>query len=381
MEPEAAAGTTKQDRWSLDGERGIVWRIGRPESEQIEPHEERIEMAGRRVWMALLCGVDTEGQIRLSREIRWHIEGSGDRENRRTLGRTYESEMAVKLTMDGEALPLGRVERVRFDGTLTVEHAAVRGVAVNRTIFPSMKEPAAFEKWTIRSRKREECRVEVSPFVAEERDESPAGTVVIETYLRDLPNTPLSAGGFLSFAMVFRARRASETTAGTSLIAEERDRKHFVSELRRSYLLDTPDRALNRAFEVSKLQATEETWRNGHAAPSFWSMLVEARGSLQARWRAGHVPSPSDSRQHTQDAVRSLFGIEVTGTDSFRCAPVLPTGWDRMALKQVPVFGDPFDLLVERNRGVCRLTVVRDGQVFFSQAGERFEVRIPRRSA
>jgi hypothetical protein len=64
-----------------------------------------------------------------------------------------------------------------------------------------------------------------------------------------------------------------------------------------------------------------------------------------------------------------MFGIVPAGLNSFECTPWLPAAWPKMALRDVRVFGRAWDLLVERDGDLQKVTVCASGQVLFTASG------------
>ena len=64
-----------------------------------------------------------------------------------------------------------------------------------------------------------------------------------------------------------------------------------------------------------------------------------------------------------------MFGIVPTGLDSFEITPRLPKAWPRMALRDVRAFGKSWDLVVEREEGLQKVTVSSDGRTILSEKG------------
>jgi hypothetical protein len=64
-----------------------------------------------------------------------------------------------------------------------------------------------------------------------------------------------------------------------------------------------------------------------------------------------------------------MFGIVPTGLDSFECTPWLPKDWPRMALRDVRAFGKSWDLVVEREGEMQKVTVTTKGQTVLSKIG------------
>jgi hypothetical protein len=74
-----------------------------------------------------------------------------------------------------------------------------------------------------------------------------------------------------------------------------------------------------------------------------------------------------------------VFGIVPTGLDSFECTPWLPKDWPSMALRDVRAFGKAWDLVVERQGDVQKITVSSQGRPVLSKtgpAGKTFQVNL-----
>ena len=64
-----------------------------------------------------------------------------------------------------------------------------------------------------------------------------------------------------------------------------------------------------------------------------------------------------------------MFGIVPTGLKSFTCTPWLPTGWPRMAMRDLRAFGQSWDLIVERLGDKQKITVSSGGKIIFTGSG------------
>ena len=75
-----------------------------------------------------------------------------------------------------------------------------------------------------------------------------------------------------------------------------------------------------------------------------------------------------------------MFGIVPTGLDSFECTPWLPKAWPRMALRDVRAFGRAWDLVVERDGNLQKVTVSSGGQTVMTgigPAGKTYSLTFP----
>ena len=115
------------------------------------------------------------------------------------------------------------------------------------------------------------------------------------------------------------------------------------------------------ATEVSleKLQEFSNTRLLGDRVP----YVVEAfpEGSM------AHLSA--ESGLYCRVFIEGVFGIKVTGFDSFNVLPRLPKDWDEMALRSIRVFGKDFDLEVKRIGDKNNIKVIdnEDGKVLMDK--------------
>jgi hypothetical protein len=64
-----------------------------------------------------------------------------------------------------------------------------------------------------------------------------------------------------------------------------------------------------------------------------------------------------------------MFAIIPTGLDSFTIAPRLPDGWPKMALRDIRAFGKSWDLIVEREGDLQKVTIQSEGKTLFTATG------------
>ena len=75
-----------------------------------------------------------------------------------------------------------------------------------------------------------------------------------------------------------------------------------------------------------------------------------------------------------------LFGIVPVGLDAFDCTPWLPAEWPKMALRDLRAFGRTWDLVVEREGTLQKVTVTSDNKTLFTEtgpAGKCYRIRLP----
>lgn len=257
MKPTTTAADTPPDRWSLDTQGGIVWNAA--EDSRL-PHEDHVEMSGRKVSVIARYGADAEGKLVLRHEVIWPMLRIQPKDVRGYLRRSYGDKQRPVLRVDSKPYDLPALRRIRFDGLLTFEHKNERGLQVTHSLFPSRAQTDVYERWTVRNMGREPVTLEVAPFVQEEKDSGVYGEYVLTSFLDGPRTARLAKGESLHFSLIFRAHKANETQAPGSLVTEERDRRHFVDTINRALRLETPDPVLNRAFQFAKLRAAESVF-------------------------------------------------------------------------------------------------------------------------
>lgn len=68
----------------------------------------------------------------------------------------------------------------------------------------------------------------------------------------------------------------------------------------------------------------------------------------------------AESGLYCRIVTEGLFGIRVTGFNTFQCQPSLPQGWQKMALRHIRAFNDDVDITAER-KGKAVLITVKQG--------------------
>lgn len=243
------------NRWELLDVFGIVWNI----SGNL-PHQDHLEMSGRRVSVIVTYGVGTDGSVSIDRHVVWPMLRTVPNDTHASLSRDFGSEIEPKIFIDGHAVE-DRAVRIIFDGLLTVESVDPRGLRIKRTLFPSTTYPIVIERWELTNESGSSLEVAIEPLRREERTEADAGVdgVYVLTAASDATecSRTLEAGKTLSFDVSICGCRDNDALLSFDVAREEEKRRAFVRELNASLRLETPDPILNRAFDFSKLRAAE----------------------------------------------------------------------------------------------------------------------------
>jgi hypothetical protein len=248
-------------RWRLADNGGIVWEVAR---DGRLPHQDHLEMSGRKVSVIVQYGADAERNLVLSREVYWPTLRTAPQPGepdwykyRAYLKRKYAEETTLEVSINGKPMNTGLVESVALNGILMIRQKAGQNLLLQRTFFPSAAQGAVLERWELTNTGKTAIRVAVAPLRKSEKAAGIYGTYVLEAYAKRVPETSLLPGKKMAFGLVFNARKESEPAPELNMEAELRNREQFVQTVTGSLVLSTPDPVLNRAFRMVKIRAAE----------------------------------------------------------------------------------------------------------------------------
>jgi hypothetical protein len=138
--------------------------------------------------------------------------------------------------------------------------------------------------------------------------------------------------------------RVAAELARRGLAGVQRERAQHASQLA-SYaaVIETPDPALDRAFEWDKVRAAFARAADAAGERSRSAVL----GALAADGTApsATVAAPGDApRDVLTDVMLGMWGLSALGADHLSLAPALPAGWTRMAVRRIRVGRSAVDL-------------------------------------
>ncbi|MCX6368101.1 MAG: hypothetical protein NTX57_15565 [Armatimonadetes bacterium] len=243
-----------QERWTL-AESGIAWEISGSEG---LPHDDHVELSGRRVSAIIRYGVDDKRRLILSREVIWPTLRLKRDDVRGYLRRTWGNEVIPPIRIEGIPLVPGPVREVRlWEGRLTITHGPLDGIIVQRHLFPCEDEPALLERWSVINFSDAPVGLEC---VTEEDTETVAcydGDVLVSTKIVEGPSLLVRPGEFGNITLAFVAHKKNATQKALNVPDEAIFRERRWKALSEKLVLTTPDPVLNRAFEFAKWRAAE----------------------------------------------------------------------------------------------------------------------------
>lgn len=245
-------------RWKLevDGPR-IVWDVA---ADERLPHQDHLEMAGRRVAVVARYGVAEDGSLSLERTVLWPMLRTVPNDTHASLRRDFGAEVDSGILVDGAPAGVERPQRIVFDGLLEIESALGDQLTLQRTLFPDPERAIVFEEFVLRNAGDVARTVEV---VAHREVETtdPAkgvtGAFTIESVAGGAGPRELAPGESLSWTLAIHAREGGDAPTW-KVGAPEAARRAMVRRLLHDSLrLETPEPELDAAFAFAKLRAAE----------------------------------------------------------------------------------------------------------------------------
>jgi len=252
----AHPGTAAPD-WRLWRGGGIHWLL---QDSSALPHRDHIAMSGRSVDLILEWQIDARRHFHATRVIRWPMLRTLPDNTHASLQRRDSTASEPKILINGQPLSAGTVREVRIHGALQVISEHPQGMAVSRTIFPSLHAPAIIDLLRLINRSDKPVQITVPNWRRHEvtpADQGRFGSYVIESFVIGETRRWLAQGESMAYALVHSARMQDEAPYFGEPQAEWAARQQFIRDLENTLVLDTPDPVLNRLFAFSKLRATE----------------------------------------------------------------------------------------------------------------------------
>lgn len=146
------------ERWSLQ-DQGILWNITQ---DRVDPHEDHLEMSGKKVSVIVRYGVNQVGKLILSRKVVWPTLRTIPNDTHASLMDDFELESMPNLWINGNPSVSEKPLCFQFDGMLQIRSKADNGVMIERTLFPSVSSRSVYEKFVITNTSDQAVSIQIS---------------------------------------------------------------------------------------------------------------------------------------------------------------------------------------------------------------------------
>jgi len=257
-----ASTTEPPSRWAIDKDGGISWTV----REGDKPHDDHIEMSGRKVSVIIGYGTGEGGKLALHRTLIWPMLRTIPNNTHASLARDFGFEFFPKIMVDGQ--PIGHEMPYAFTlrGLLTVKSGTASGTEVTRAIFPSTTKPVVIENCTLRNASGKAVSVEVGEMCGTygthttyrtDAENGVYGEYVLNARVVGSGTFKLEVGESAAFSIIFSGRKAGEPEIELDPKAEEAARREYVDSLWSKLVFECPDPVLRREFAFAKVRAAE----------------------------------------------------------------------------------------------------------------------------
>ncbi len=257
-----SAQDTNEQFWRISSRNSIVWDAN--EMSHSLPHEDNIEMAGSKVAGIISYSIDENQQLSLSRDIifpqlRIYNKSTDPdwKKYRAYFRHTFEDDILPRISIDEKTLVPGKIDSVEIEGVLKFYHAAVSGIAIERILLPSMRERVFLESWVLKNISDKAKEVTIGNTTYKTQEEGYKGIYHLKSYTDAASQIILAPGEETSLGVYMVAGIDDETIDGFDAKTIIDQRAVFLSKMKSSLILKTPNETLNTLFYFSKIRASE----------------------------------------------------------------------------------------------------------------------------
>ncbi|WP_455628891.1 hypothetical protein [Parabacteroides chinchillae] len=251
-----------QNRWTINPNGSISWKV-----KDKLPHYDHIEMSGLKVSTVLRYGVNQDGSFRLNKSLVWPMLRTIPNNTHASLTRKFAWNAPEMITVNGLSLLNEQVHTITLDGTMIVEstfsfpgHASI---SLIRTIFPSVSNPAIYEKYILQNTGETNITVEV-PVSRTITNTDPSmgvdGSYKLISEITGSATKQLRPKETFVFYTSITGYKNGETELKPDIEKELQARKSLVSGLWNNLILETPDPVINTMFAFAKIRGSESIY-------------------------------------------------------------------------------------------------------------------------
>lgn len=241
-------------RWQIDADGSISWQIN-----STIPHDDHIEMSGKRISCVLRYGVSADGSFHATRSLVWPMLRTIPNNTHASLTRQFAQDAFDLVTVNYKPIPAEKTVSLTLNGTLLVKSKTDK-LELTRQFFPSTALAVYNEIYTIKNSSDKNCTVEIPKLNAVYTTDPAKGTEGSYAIHADLINNGsfnLKPNETVSFSVIYSGIKANETVPAVNAEEEKNKRLELISEIWSKLILETPDQVLNTEFAFAKIRAAE----------------------------------------------------------------------------------------------------------------------------
>lgn len=249
-------------RWSILPNGCISWNI-----DNRIPHYDHIEMSGLKVSTVLRYGVNADGSFELNKSMVWPMLRTIPNNTHASLMRRFAWNATDMVSVNGRSLTGEKVGKISLDGTMivesTVDLSGRSKLALTRFIFPSVSNPAVYEKYVLKNTGESAITVEV-PASRSVIETDPAkgvdGSYRLVSEIIGEATRQLQPKEELVFYAAITGYKSDEAELKPDVEKELQSRKDLIAGFWDNLVLETPDPVINTMFAFAKIRGAESIY-------------------------------------------------------------------------------------------------------------------------
>lgn len=246
---------TSTNRWSKESTGKIVWQI-----KGNLPHNDHIEMSGRKISTILRYKVNGDSSFTLNRTIVWPMLRTIPNNTHASFTRSFNIDILQFITINGKPTDKETVQEIALNGFMTVKSNLKPNLELKRVLYPSTTLPAFCEKYVVKNNGSKSVYIEIPALNVQSVSDSSKGvygSYTIETKLTNSGTYTLEKGDSIQFGLLFYACKKGETFSGINLEEELNARMNSINAWQQNLVLETPNTTLNSMFAFAKIRGAE----------------------------------------------------------------------------------------------------------------------------
>jgi hypothetical protein len=242
-------------RWLINLDGTISWQINNN-----IPHDDHIEMSGKKISAVLRYGVAADGSFHATRSLVWPMLRTIPNNTHASLTRRFAQNGFNLVTVNYKPIVAEKVTSLTLDGTLLVKSKAGNTLELTRQFFPSTTLAGYFEIYTLKNISEKTCVVEIpksNTVYTTDPEKGTEGSYAVHVDLSNSGNFNLKTNEVVSFSVFYSRVKTNEQIPVVNAEEEKEKRTQFINQIWSKLILETPDPVLNTEFAFAKIRASE----------------------------------------------------------------------------------------------------------------------------
>lgn len=245
----------ENSRWHINPDNSISWNIS-----NTIPHDDHIEMSGKKISCVLRYGVSADSSFHLTRSLVWPMLRTIPNNTHASLTRRFAEDHLKSIMVNNRSIENEKVVSVSLNGILLVKSKVGNSLELTREYFPSTTLAGYCEIYTIKNTSNKVYPVEIPKsniIYNTDPTKGTEGSYTIQSKVLNDGSFNLKPNDTVSFSVFYFGSKANESFPELNVNNEKNNRLELVGELADKLVLETPDTVLNTEFAFAKLRSAE----------------------------------------------------------------------------------------------------------------------------